>query len=256
MNVLEIGGSGFVGRLINPCLKQQHRLVVYDRVPPGDSTIDFVQGSVASADDLQRASQGMDAVVYLAMGRDKDGGNQEVASSYDVNVRGVHECLEAAANAGVRRAVYASTLSIYNHYTRRAQPLDSEDTQGDAPDIYGFTKRLGEEVCEYFARTREMTCISLRCCGPSTDEDWERNPNSDRYGQTKASDLGRAFNAALTCRAQGFVPIFVTGDATDKVCKLTRAREVLGWEPTRKLQPSNGSAPAPVRLRPVMSHAI
>jgi len=234
MNVLEVGGSGFVGKLINPYLKRRHRVIVFDLVPPEDSSVEYIKGSVLCQEDLQRAMSGVEAVIYLAMGRANDGGNDNLVSSYDVNVRGVHQCLEAAAAAGVRRAVYASTLSIYSHRFWQSEPLESEEVRGDATTVYGFTKRLGEEVCEFFARAHGMTCLALRLCAPTTDEKWENTPNADLHGQTKASDLARAFDAALTCEAQGFVPIFITGDASETICKLRRARELLGWEPTRK----------------------
>jgi nucleoside-diphosphate-sugar epimerase len=231
MNVLEIGGSGFVGELINPHLSIRHTLRVFDRVPPGNGSAEFMQGSVLSSDDLARAMEGMDAVVYLAMGKDCNGSNQEISSNYGVNVEGVHRALQAAADAGIRKVVYVSTLSIYGG-ARWNGWLDSEEVRGDAADIYGFTKRLGEEVCDYFSRTHNLSCIVLRLNGPCRDEDWLASPHASASGLTCASDLARAFDAAITCERDGYTPIFITGDRTETVCSLARAREVLGWTPS------------------------
>lgn len=237
MNVLEIGGSGFVGELVNPYLRESHNIRVLDRVPPRDPSLEFVEGSVLSSEDLAAGMDGMDAVLYLAMGKDPQGSNQQVQCSYDVNVQGVHHALEAAANAGIRRVVYTSTLSIYGGVGRPGR-LQSEEEVGDSQDVYGFTKRLGEEVCEFFSRSRNLSCIVLRLMGPRAQEDWENEPQSAVYGLTGASDLSRAFDAALTCEHEGFAPIFIAGDPTERVCGLARAREILGWMPTP--HPGNG----------------
>lgn len=231
MRILEIGGSGFVGGLINPYLCQHHEVRIYDRVPPKDEGMEYVEGSVLSSEKLAAAAEGMESIIYLAMGKDLQGRIEEIASSYDVNVEGVHRALEAAADAGVRRAVYASTLSIYDR-PHGDRTLDSEDQTGDAHEIYGFTKRLGEEVCEYFARSRSLSCIVLRLNSPSTEERWKTTPSASLYGVTCASDLARAFEAAVTCEHTGYTSIFITGDHTERVCSLARARKILGWEPS------------------------
>jgi len=46
MKVLLAGGSGRVATLVIPFLKKQHQLRVYDRNPPVDQSLEFLQGEL------------------------------------------------------------------------------------------------------------------------------------------------------------------------------------------------------------------
>ena len=141
MKILAIGGSGYVGGLITPYLKTRHEIRILDLKPPCDADVEYVQGSVLAPNDVRGAMAGIEGLVYLAMGvPDKDGNHQD-GPSFDANVKGVHLALSAAVTAGVRRAVYASTMSVYNDWSKPA--VQNEATPPDASGVYGFTKRLG-----------------------------------------------------------------------------------------------------------------
>ena len=68
MKVLLAGGSGRVATLVIPFLKKQHQLRVYDRNPPVDQSLEFLQGELTDPVGLEKAVEGMDALIYLAMG--------------------------------------------------------------------------------------------------------------------------------------------------------------------------------------------
>lgn len=62
-----------------------------------------------------------------------------------LNVDGVFWALQAAREAGVRRLVFLSSMSWHGHY-----------------DKYGFTKRIGEELCEYHRRNHGLRYVAVR----------------------------------------------------------------------------------------------
>lgn len=226
MNVLVAGGSGKVGSLILPFLKDQLRLRVLDLVPPPDDDVEYIEGDVNDPAAVAAAVVGMNAVVYMVM--PPLSVYTDLQLSHDLNVKGLHQVLQCAHQAGIRRAVYASTASVLNS-SRRYYP--TEDLQDDIRDIYGFTKRLGERVCEWFARVHEMTIVALRLFAPRSHEGvlqarQEKNPCA-----TWDSDAARAFLLALQLQAPGFHPVFIAGDYQGKVVNLSRARQLLGWEP-------------------------
>src|SRR5690349_21083121 len=101
MNILVIGGSGYVAGLTLPFLSRHHRLRVFDLRPPADAALEYFAGNVGDYQALARAAEGMDALLYMAMGKFSRQPTPEVVTgAFDVNVRGVFLALQAAHNAG------------------------------------------------------------------------------------------------------------------------------------------------------------
>ncbi len=46
MNVLLVGGSGHVGTMTLPYMKENHNFRVLDLSPPKDASVEYIQGSV------------------------------------------------------------------------------------------------------------------------------------------------------------------------------------------------------------------
>jgi nucleoside-diphosphate-sugar epimerase len=238
VRVLLVGGSGYVGTMCVPYLKQGNELRVLDLVPPTDSSIEYVQGSVSDATAIRSAVQGMEGVVCMAMGRNPDNSYaaHDIDLNYDLHVRDLHRVLQGAREAGIARAVYTSTMSV--HGSRYVVDRESEETPCDAPYVYGFTKWLGELVCEYFARVHKMTVVSLRLNLPTPREDWHK---SCRPGQpntaTAAPDVASALLLGLTAPVAGFHTVAISGDYEGKVINCSRAKRTLGWEPRERPKP-------------------
>ena len=232
MRILLAGGSGYVGTMVTPYLKADHTLRVLDPAPPKDPAVEYVQGSVADIAAVRHALEGIEGVVYMAMPRTREGGYdvRDIDVNYDIHVKHLHRVLLAAAEAKIARAVYTSSMSVYLH--RPPGFPDGEDTPADAPDLYGFTKRLGEIVCDYFARVHKMTAVSLRLNGPMSLEDWQRAARAGHVlGQTAAPDVASAIALSLTAPLAGAHIFNITGDYVGRYCLCTRAKELLGWEP-------------------------
>ncbi len=233
MKILLIGGSGYVGKMIAPVLKQHHQLRVFDLVPPADNTLEFIPGEVNDESALARAMEGVDGVVYLAMGKDDKGNIDTVGPAYDVNAKGVHRACNAALRAGAKRLVYMSTLSVYGGPGDRV--FKTEDEEPASPGVYGFTKYLGELVCRYFSRAHGLDTMALRLNWPVENDKWqEANQRNPGCGATAADDVARAVLAALECRHSGFHAVFITGDYEGRKFNPDKARRLLGWEARRR----------------------
>jgi len=115
MKALIVGGSGFVGSIVMPHLKEEHQIRVFDLKPPEDSSVDYVCGSVHDLPAIHRALDGIEGVIYMAMGRTPEGAYaiEDIDLNYDLNVKGLHRVLHAAATAGVKRVVYVSTTDVH-----------------------------------------------------------------------------------------------------------------------------------------------
>lgn len=236
MHILVIGGSGDVGSLILPHLAQQHTLRVFDLRPPADPSWEYVAGNVGDFDALRRAADGVDALLYMAMGDKEYNTTSAITTNFDVNVKGVYLALDAAQRAGVTHAVYTSSMSVYGGQLPERYFPDEEITP-DASGLYGFTKRLGEEVCRNATREWGMSVNALRLCFPTADDAWQ---DIARRGTpvlaTAASDVARLVLAALAWRGNGFNAFMASGDYEQQVMNMAKARRMLGWEPLARPQ--------------------
>lgn len=234
--VVVIGGAGRVGSMVADELRRRHRVRIADLIL-GDDPDGFRPIDVTDDASVRAAVAGQDAVVYLAMGRrapwGATGGWAE--SHFDVNVKGLYLTLRLAAEAGVRRAVYASSLSIFDNYLERGHEL--EHTAPGAVDGYGLTKRLGEQVCEAAAREHGIAVTALRLCGPMPDVAWRAFSGRCPEVMTAATDVAAAFAAALDYPGTGFDTFLITGDHEQRFIDQSRTREVLGWQPMMRREP-------------------
>ncbi len=230
MNVLVTDGSGIVGTLVVPLLAETHHVRVFDLRAPQTEGVEYVQGDVTDYAALRQAAQGMDALVYLAMGSLNWGETSGVTSAFDVNVKGVYLALKAAHEAGITQAVYASSMSIYGDDLFKRTFYD-EDITPDSITLYGFTKRLGEEVCQQACREWAMQINALRLCLPVSAEKWLNDTVEGTVTiATTARDVANAMLAALEFGA-GFQAFTISGDYEQKVMKMAKAKRLLGWEP-------------------------
>ncbi|GII22942.1 NAD-dependent epimerase/dehydratase family protein [Planosporangium mesophilum] len=239
MRVLVVGGSGYVGELLTPLLARLHTVRVLDLRPPS-IRFDYVAGDATDPAVLAEAMAGVDAVVHCAMGTNRLDQPGAVANAFDVNVKSVHLTLVAAHDAGVPHVVHISSMSVYRDLERRR--LDDESVPPDATDLYGLTKRLGEQVCRAAVEELGISVTALRLTWPTPDDVWPawgyydppkvlRNDDGVVIQATAATDLARAVAAALEFR-DGFQVFTISGDRSARLWSTARAQRLLGWAPT------------------------
>ncbi|MCX4745124.1 NAD(P)-dependent oxidoreductase [Kitasatospora sp. NBC_01287] len=165
--VAVVGGSGRLGSLLTHLLTRRgvEVLVLDSRPCESLAHTSFRYCDIANpATILPSAFDGVDAVVHLAAlhGAHLVAGYPR-GDFWKVNVRGTEHVLRAAHEAGVRRAVIASSTSIYGsgsavgepaHVLDEAFPLRPED-------VYDLTKLAGEELLRQYA-TQGAAGVALR----------------------------------------------------------------------------------------------
>lgn len=236
MKLLVIGGSGHVGTLVLPHLAVKHSVRVFDLKRPAMDTVEYVQGNVCEPDDLNGVWDGIDALVYMAMGShtavngDHWATMQAHTNAFDVNIKGVYVALHAARKAGVTHAVYTSSMSVYKDNGVNRAGSD-EDTPPDADHVYGLTKRMGEEVCRAACRRWGMSVNALRLCLPVSEEVWMAQVKLGEPSiMTTAGDTASAILRALEYR-DGFQAFTVSGDYEHRLLSMAKAQTLLQWAP-------------------------
>lgn len=232
MNVLIVGGAGVVGSILRPALEARHDCYHLDLKPVSGAESRTTVGSLHDPAVVRAALQGMQAVVFLAMG--PASAVEDVDPTFDVNAKGAYRFYRLALSMGMRRFVHTSSLSVYDNLTGRRGVLD-EDTPPDSFHPYGFTKRVGEMVCETAARRyRDAGIVALRLMSPMNEEKFKGNeykPGRD-WHPLGPQDLRRLFVAALErTSTPGYVVVQASGDLRGERWPNTRAEQLLGWRP-------------------------
>lgn len=226
--LLVVGGAGHVGRLVVPELARHHDVTVLDLKDPSVPGVRWHSGSVLDPEVLAEAVPGHDVLVWMAMGPNDRGDGMEAKGQFDINVTALHLTLAAAGEAGVRKVVQTSSMSVYDSVERTHRGPDSDAEPCDATHFYGLSKYCGEVVGEAAARQYRMAVTALRLCLPTSGEEWGRA----QAIATSARDTADAYLRAIDHvdgAAPGFEAMAICGNP--ELINVERARDVLGWEP-------------------------
>lgn len=167
MRILISGGTGDVGRAVSARLvKQGYNVRVIGLESGADIPgAEYANCDIMNYDDLFQQMRGCDAVVHLAAIR-----SPQITSgqeTFSINAAGTFNVFEAAAAAGIRRIVQASSINalgcawnitdIVPHYF----PINEEHPTFTT-DPYSFSKNVVEDIGAYYWRREGISSVSLR----------------------------------------------------------------------------------------------
>ncbi len=147
------GGAGYVGSaLIGRLREAGHAVRVLDsfalsspRNLMGTPEHEFVRADVRDAEAVERAMDGVDAVIHLAAITGARQSHDMRERVFDVNLAGTETVLDAAADTGVRKVVFASSCNVYGD--TYAEDLD-EAAETSPANPYAESKLAAERACE------------------------------------------------------------------------------------------------------------
>ena len=158
--VLVTGASGFVGSALVPALAAAgHRVVRVVRRggAPGDLVVSDMIGWNPSPGELA----GLDCIVHLAARAHVMGDTADSLALYrSVNVETTRKLARAAADCGVRRFIYMSSVKVNGERT-----FERPFTEVEAPrpeDAYGISKWEAEQALRKATAGSRMECVVLR----------------------------------------------------------------------------------------------
>lgn len=163
--VLVVGGAGYIGSHMVKRLGQMGcQVTTLDDLSSGhrDAVLngDFVQGSIADADLLDRLlGRGFDAVMHFASFIQVGESVQEPAKYYQNNVVNTLNLLEAMRAHGIQKFIFSSTAATFGEpqYT----PIDERHRQQPI-NPYGRSKRMIEEVLADYDAAYGLKSVCLR----------------------------------------------------------------------------------------------
>jgi nucleoside-diphosphate-sugar epimerase len=155
VKVLVTGAAGFVGSHLVEMLVERGD-EVYALVRPGENTdclrtlpdVEVIYGDLTDPLSLKRAVQGMQRIYNIAA---KTGPWGPEKTYQAINVQGLVDLIDAAMEAGVRRIVHTSSITVYGH---RLCGIVAEDHPYHAENNpYSRSKIAGEKLI--FRRVKE-----------------------------------------------------------------------------------------------------
>lgn len=164
--VVVTGGAGFIGsHLARELARRGASVTVVDNLSTGrvenlaGAPIEIVQASTLEPLRLARAVRGADAVFHLAAVLGVKRTWEEPIRVIHENVLGTENVLRAAADAGVRRVVLASSSEVYGDGT---PPYSEERTPAAPRTGYAAAKLAEEKLAEAFTAETGVRTTCLR----------------------------------------------------------------------------------------------
>ena len=182
---LVTGGAGFIGsHVVVRLLELGHEVRILDNFSTGrrqnlavaDGHVEVFEGDVRSYERAHNAVKGMDFVIHLAALPSVPRSVQDPLTTSEVNITGTLNILLAARDTDVRRAVLASSSSVYG----ATETMPKHEGLVPAPiSPYAVSKLAAEQYARAFWSVYGLETVSLRyfnVFGPRQD------PNSQYSG--------------------------------------------------------------------------
>lgn len=163
---LVTGGAGFIGsHIVEELLSRGASVRVLDNLSTGrrenlaGMDVDLIEDDIREAAACARACEGVDAVFHEAAFVSVPASIEDPIACHEVNVTGSINVFRAAAAAGCRRVVYASSCAVYG---------DAEKTQLGESDAgrmlspYAASKMASEIYARVFPVCWGLTTVGLR----------------------------------------------------------------------------------------------
>lgn len=167
MRVLVTGASGFVGSALVSVLKQLAHDVVATTRSAASAPVDGVDyrvvGDMGNAPDWQSPLQDIDVVVHTAarVHEMDESSDNPLQAFRRVNVVATLDLASQAAEAGVRRFVFISSIKVLGEQTQAGNPFRADDVPRPI-DPYGMSKLEAEVGLLALAAETGMEVVVVR----------------------------------------------------------------------------------------------
>ena len=161
------GGAGFIGsHIARALINKGHTLLVFDNFSSGSMVnlapvadkINIIKGDICNFNALLGAFEGVDYVFHQAALVSVPQSVQEPLQTWQINVQGTANVLEAARQQGVKRVMFACSSAIYGN----GPDLPYKETAPkDCQSPYALSKLMGLELCQMYTRVYGLETVPL-----------------------------------------------------------------------------------------------
>lgn len=225
MKILVTGDKGYLGSEFVKRYGADYEIIGYD-LKDGLDLLDFKT--------LSEKIKGCQQVVHLAAIPKPDEG-KDFSEYFETNVRATLNVLRAAHEAGAKRAIYASSTTIYgiergipfSTPITESQPFVSQYLKADQLSTrevdlsYHLSKVMAEQVLAWFGLNKKMQTVALRF-----------GPIDKVFLDTSVSinNATQALDRALEYPGELWYEAFSIVDEVPHI-DITKAKDILGYNP-------------------------
>lgn len=163
MNVLITGANGFVGNPLCERLKSDRYNTICAVRKPSPEENFIAVGNIGPDTDWGEALHEVDSVVHTAARAHimKDEVPDPLAEYLKVNVEGTLNLARQAAQAGVKRFIFISSIKVNGEQTSLGSPFIPENTHAPE-DPYGISKYQAEQGLKEIMQETGMEVVIIR----------------------------------------------------------------------------------------------
>lgn len=224
------GGAGFIGReVVKQLLKEGNKIVVIDNLSFGrlenikefknSPNFKFYKEDILNYDKIKEIIMVEKAkiAIHLAALHYIPYCNEHQDEAMNVNVNATYQLFFYLAKAGIEKILFASSGAIYA--SEESELVENKDLPQPV-DIYGLTKLLGENICEYFSRNFKLKITAMRFF--NTYGPYETNPHliPEIIKQLKAGNYNLLLGNIKTKRDYIYVE-----DLANAICELSLSKD-------------------------------
>lgn len=167
MKILITGGAGFQGSHLTQKLQELgHEVTVLNTLTPRamenarhvNGHAEIIWGSVTDPEVTGKAMRDKDVVFHLGARINVDESIQDPWGTYEVNLRGTFNVLEAARKTGTR-VIHTSTCEVYGK-PARVPILEDAELRPHSP--YAASKAAADRLCFAYFQTYKLPVTILR----------------------------------------------------------------------------------------------
>lgn len=176
MRLLITGANGFVGSALSLALAhKQHQVLAVSRASTRSSSSELLSKNEHSAQYLLRLEAdfgnklsieqhltGCDVIVHCAarVHQVQETASDPLAVYRQINTEATLQLAGAAAQAGVKRFLFLSSVKVSGEFTQAGQPLSADET--NPRDPYGVSKWEAEQGLREIAAKTGMEVVIIR----------------------------------------------------------------------------------------------
>ncbi len=163
MNILITSAGSELARNITVALAADHTLRLTELYPVDNVEGTFVQSELGHDESTNELVRGIDTIIHIAEIPPRLLAKADQPDNYaiDYQTRCTYNLLMAASEEGVKHAIYASTLRLFEQH---GEDWTVTESWRPRPSIDSFvlSKHLGEFTCREFGREGKLNVTCLR----------------------------------------------------------------------------------------------
>ena len=166
MKILVTGGAGFIGKhLVNYLLDKGNVITIFDNFSNSEENsmgyfikngVKVINGDIRKFEEILKETENQDILIHLAAKISVSESILNPSETFEVNVDGTKNVLEACKRSNIKKVIIASSAAVYGESVPKIKLKENTKTNPISP--YGKSKLVMEQEI----RKNNINCIILR----------------------------------------------------------------------------------------------